>query len=197
MSYLQKLSEIITDSRESSCVFEIELGNFNDPDHNIFNYGIEEDLIKQIIEKIIDLYNKPHYYRSTTLFHNGFELTKYGKHRCYQRKSHEVYSLINPITEEFDLKINKITKNKVPVSKFPIESSYQRLETTENATFEVDSNIKIIISHQVDSTTDVYKKVYYGIKIVYLHQSRNSNLSNTLEKINRVISQLFTISVRS
>ena len=195
MTYYQSLKDNIKDTRES-CVFEIKFG---ESIHNyIFKFGIIEDEFKPILKKIIHRYGKPHYYRSTNLYHDDLELSNSGKNRCYQKIAHDT-KIISGIGDDFDIECNKIVKKKINSNSFPNVVKYHHLETTENATFEIRPHLKLIVFHNYQPTTETYTKLYYGIKLVYLHQSPKDQsqiqiLENKIRDVSEAVSAIMTFN---
>ena len=159
--YFSKLQTILEEQKQS-CVLEIQIGSKKEVG---FQTGFTEEEINPILDNIIKTYGKPHYYRSTTAYQNNLELSTYGKNKSYKREKHQVSFIEGIGSSTKDLQVNIITKSKYPSEKFPMKHQYHKIETVENAVFNVN-NIKIIVSHIID------KKIIplYLLKVVLLYQ---------------------------
>lgn len=195
MTYYQSLKEIIKNT-SGSCVFEMKFGK--SLNEYIFKYGILEDEFKPILKNIIHRYGNPHYYRSTNIYHDDLELSNNGKNRSYQKCKHET-TIINGIGSDFDVECNMIVKKKIHSNIFPNVEKYHKCETTENATFEIAPHIKLIVFHYYEPTTETYTKLYYGMKLVYLHQSPRDQsqillLENKIREVSETVSSIMAFN---
>jgi len=177
-SCFSELQHILKEQSKPN-VLEINIGKKTEIG---FLYGKEEDETTEILSNIIKKYGvTPYYYRSTTTFQNNFELSTYGKNRCFVRNSHSI-KYINGSTHNDDLQVNIINKSKISPDRFPTSFQYHHSETTETITFNINKNIKINIIHICDEKITTY----YNIKLVYLFHPQN-NIDEDLLQVSEIL----------